>query len=334
MNRLAVGVIGLGVGEQHLEAFARHRDCTIAAICDVDPAKLAEVSARRPGFRTTRNPDDVLGDPEIDVVAVASWDDAHHAQIAAALDAGKHVFAEKPLVLFEEEARDIRRRLRARPDLRLCTNVILRRSPRFRDLKVRIGASDLGRIFYVEGDYNYGRIHKITEGWRGRIPFYSVVYGGGVHLIDLLMWLLDSRIVEVTAFGNSIASAGSGFRNHDLVAALLRFENGVVGRMTANFGCVFPHFHPVSIYGTEGTFVNGRGDALLCRSRDPQVAPEPVATAYPGVHKGDLIDSFVRSILTGTPAEVTEDDVFDTLSVCFAIEKAAHGGGTVAVDYI
>ncbi len=334
MSALKVGVIGLGVGEKHAEAFENHPDCALVSICDTDPAKMVEVAGRHPGPQATHDPNSILDDPEIDIVAVASWDDAHFDQITRALDNGKHVFAEKPLVLFEDEARAVRAKLDARPDLRLCTNVILRRSPRFIDLKARIEAGRLGRVFHIEGDYNYGRLHKITEGWRRDIPFYSVVYGGGVHLIDLMMWLLDSRVVEVSAFGNAIASQGSGFSNFDLVSALLRFENGVVGRMTANFGCVYPHFHPLAIYGTEGTFVNGRGDAALYRSRDPEAVPEPVTTAYPGVHKGDLVDSFVAAIRTGAPAEVTEDDVFETLSVCFAIEKAAHEGGTVAVDYI
>lgn len=334
MSPLSVGVIGLGVGEQHVQAFARHPDCRVATICDTDPAKLADVAGRHPEPLATGDPNAVLDDPAIDIVAVASWDDAHHAQIVRALDNGKHVFAEKPLVLLEQDARDIRSRLDARPELRLCTNVILRRSPRFRELKAQIADGSLGRVFHVEGDYNYGRLHKITEGWRLDIPAYSVVHGGGVHLVDLMMWLLDSRVVEVAAFGNAIASAGSGFANHDLVSSLLRFDNGVVGRMTANFGCVYPHFHPLAIYGTEGTFVNGRGDAALYRSRDPNAVPEAVTTAYPGVHKGDLVDSFVAAILTGAPAEVTENDAFESLSVCFAIEKAAHEGGTVAVDYI
>ena len=55
---------------------------------------------------------------------------------------------------------------------------------------------------------------------------------------------------------------------------------------------------------------------------------------YPGVAKGDLIGSFVESILTGSPAQVTARDAFASLSVCLAIERAWPSGGSVAVEYL
>jgi len=63
----------------------------------------------------------------------------------------------------------------------------------------------MGELFYLEGDYNYGRLHKFTTGWRGEIPFYSVTYGGAIHLIDLLIWLSEGKVSEVIATGNKIA---------------------------------------------------------------------------------------------------------------------------------
>jgi predicted dehydrogenase len=251
-----------------------------------------------------------------------------------ALDQGKHVFVEKPFVLQESQARAVRDALRKRPNLRLSSNLILRKSPRFVDLRRRIDAGELGRLYHLEGDYNYGRLHKILEGWRGQLEFYSAVHGGGVHVADLLMWLARDRVVEVSAVGNAIASAGSGFRNFDNVVAVLRFAGGAVGKLGVNFGCVFPHFHPLSLYGTQATFVNRTDHALLYTSREPQAAPVRLETAYPGTHKGDLLPSFVDAILGRGAAEVTERDVFDSLAVCFAIERSAHSGRPVAVEYL
>src|SRR5207244_3826116 len=118
---------------------------------------------------------------------------------------------------------------------------------------------------FLEGDYNYGRLHKIVDGWRGKLPYYSVVHGGAIHLIDLLLWLTGERIVEVTARGNQIASRGSSFRNHDFVVALARLENGSLAKISANFGCIHPHFHAVNVYGTRATFQNGWPNARLFR---------------------------------------------------------------------
>lgn len=332
---LRAAVIGLGVGEQHVAGYRAHPGCEVVALCDVDAGKLAAVGERHPGVRLTERPEDVLTDPEVDVVSVASYDDAHHAQIRLALEHGKHVFAEKPLVLYEEEARDLARLLGERPELRLSTNVPLRMSPRFTRVRELIAAGTLGRLFHLEGDYDYGRRHKLTDGWRGRIPYYSVVLGGAIHMVDLLRWMSGLRIVEVvSAQSSAIATEGTAFRWPDFVTATMRAETGAVVKVNANLGCVSPHFHGVRIYGTDGTFVNDLPHGRLHRPAPPPegAVTEPITDPYPGVHKGDLIHSFVEAILTGAPPRVGERDVFDTLAVCLAIERSLAEGAPAAVD--
>jgi predicted dehydrogenase len=334
MSRIRAGVIGLGVGEKHAESLARIAECELAAVCDRDPHRLGEVAARFPGVRAVGIDREILDDPAIDLVCIASYDDDHFPQTLRALENGKHVFVEKPFVLHEDEARAIRSLLQRKRRLRLSSNLVLRRSPRFLDLRERIRKGELGRLYHLEADYNYGRLHKITEGWRGRLDFYSAVHGGGVHVVDLLMWLGEDRIVEVFAIGNAIASAGSGFKNFDNVVAVVRFASGAVGKVGVNFGCVMPHFHPVVVYGTGGTFVNVRECAWLFTSRESGVPPLRIETAYPGVHKGALIESFVDAVVRNSPAAVTEDEVFAGLSVCFAIERSVHSGTPVKVEYV
>ena len=331
---LRFGVIGLGVGEQHAEAIAANQSCRLAAICDRDAGKLAEVSVRYPKARSLSVDSDLLDDPEVDAVCIASYDDEHFSQTMRALDRGKHVFVEKPFVLQEQEARAVRERLRSRPGVHLSSNLVLRASPRFVDLRRRIEAGELGRLYCLEADYNYGRLHKITTGWRGNLGFYSAVHGGGVHVVDLLMWLARDRISEVSAVGNAIASEGSGFGNFDMVIAAVRFASGAVGKIGVNFGCVYPHFHRVSVYGTAASFENERGPARLYTSRDPLAPATALDSSYPGTHKGALIASFVDAILGRGHAEVDEEDVFASMSVCFAIERSAHEGSPVRVEYL
>ena len=120
----------------------------------------------------------------------------------------------------------------------------------------------MGRLFLLEGDYNYGRLHKLTDGG-GEQPFYSVVHGGAIHVIDLLLWLTGEQVIEATVLGNRIASADSKFKNHDMVVSLLRLESGAIAKVSANFGRVHPHFHAVNVYGTQATFQNDVPDARL-----------------------------------------------------------------------
>lgn len=330
---LKAGIIGLGVGEQHITGYQCHPNCEVVALCDFSDEKLNIAKEKYSNCKLTNRADDILDDPKIDVVSIATYDNYHYEQIVKAIANNKHIFVEKPLCLYEEEAYHIRSLLRAKPELKLSSNLILRMSPRFRCLRKMVKDGSFGSLFYIEGDYNYGRLHKLTDGWRGKIDFYSVVYGGGVHIVDLLQWLVGDLIIEVDAYGNNISSKGR-FQYNDTVVCILKFKSGIIGKVTVNMGCVFPHFHPLSVYGTKATFVNGLENGLLFKSRDPLKDPEKVRATYPGMHKGDLIYSFIDSILKCSQAEVTEEDVFNAISVCFAIEKATHQSGSVAVEYI
>jgi predicted dehydrogenase len=337
MTPLRAAIIGLGVGEQHIAGYRAHPGAEVVALCDIDPAKLAMAAERYPELRLTPDPHELLTDPEIDVVSVASYDDAHYEQIRLALEHGKHVFAEKPLVLHEHEGIELARILDDRPELRLSTNLPLRLSPRFARVRELIASGELGELFHLEGDYDYGRRHKLTDGWRGRIPYYSVMLGGGIHMVDLLTWMSGVAVTEVVAAeGTRIATAGTRFEHLDFVTALMRTDTGALIKVNANLGCVSRHFHAVRIYGTQGTFVNGLPDGTLYRTAPaPQEGiPSPVDDPYPGAGKGDLIESFVESILTGAPARVTAKDAFASLSVCLAVERALNGGGPVEVEYL
>lgn len=334
MSKLKAGIIGLGIGEQHIAGYHSHSACEVVGLCDFSAEKRRVVSEKYPQIDVYETDDAILENPEIDVVSIASYDNYHYEQIVKALKNNKHVFVEKPLCLYEKEAEHIRLLLNDKPGLRLSSNLILRKSPRFSRLKEMIDQGRLGRPYYVEGDYNYGRLHKITDGWRGCIDFYSVVYGGGVHIIDLLLWLMGRKITEVCAYGNNISTRGSQYKYDDMVVAILKFDNDIVGKLGCNFSCVYPHFHNLSIYGTSGTFVNDFEKGRLFCSRDAQAGFEAIEDAYPGTHKGDLIYSFVDSIINDSTAEITADDVFNAMCVCFAVEKAMQIGGSVEVNYI
>jgi predicted dehydrogenase len=330
---LGVGVIGLGVGEQHAWAFAAHPACRVTALCDRDEAKLDTWAAVLPGARRYKHADDLIDDSSVVIVAVASQDDDHHRQVVRALKAGKHVFSEKPLCLREDELREIVLEWRA-SGCRLSTNTVLRRSARFRWLHDAIRAGRFGRMYLIEADYLYGRLHKLVDGWRGQIPDYSVMLGGGIHMVDLVMWLAGERPVEVVAFGSDCASRDTAFKGNDLVAALLRFDSGLMAKVGANFASVHPHHHRVSVFGTEATFENTpSGDARLWTSRDPLQPPEAV-TACPGVGKGDLIPAFVDAVLGRGAPDVSEDEVFAAVAVCLAIDRAAADRRAVAVEYL
>ena len=316
--RLRIGVVGLGIGRDHLEAYREDPRCEVVAVCDRD----AEKRTQYPDIPWVADAAEFLERADIDAVSIASYDADHAAQVLLALEHDKHVFVEKPLCIHESEARAIRAALTKRPHLKLSSNLILRKSPRFVHLWERIRAGDLGSLYYLEGDYLYGRVERLVAGWRTELENYSLVLGGAIHMVDLLMWLSGEAIVEVTAMQNKIATAGSAFQHPDMTAALVHFEGGALGKVSVNGACVYPHFHAINIYGTKATFHHQRDAGMLYTSAEPDAVAERIALPYRGYRRGDLIPAFVDSILVGGEPGVTAEDVFRTMAVCFAIERS------------
>jgi len=333
MKRLKAGIIGLGVGEQHIHGFRNTGLVDVVGLCDFDETKRTYVNKKYPECDFYTSAEEIIGRNDIDIISIASFDHHHAEQIIQALNSGKHVFCEKPLCQNEEELLEIKTTLDSQPGLRLSTNTILRMSDRFSDVNKRIKSGSMGEIYYIEADYNYGRIHKIMEGWRGKIKDYSVMLGGGIHMVDLLLWYTSSKVTEVHALGNKKCSNGSEFSTPDMVVALLKFDNNTIAKVSANFGCVYPHFHKLSVYGTKASYENNMPVAKLYKTNDPDISADDIDTKYPGMTKGDLIPGFIDAILGRGKAVVEEDDVFSAMSVCLTINKSLITGKPEFVNY-
>ena len=330
---LNVGIIGLGVGEKHIDGFEKNEKCKVVSICDQDPQKLREVSNRNPSKKCFLNSEELINDPKIDVISIATYDNSHSKLIEKSVNNGKHVFVEKPLCTNRSEYETICNLLVRNPEVKLSSNLILRKTPRFIELRKKIQKGDLGNPYYIEGDYDYGRINKIICGWRGEIPNYSVMHGGGIHLIDLISWLIDKKVEEVFAYGTKIATEKSKFNSNDTIVALLKFEDGILAKICANFPSVTPHFHRLLVYGTNGTFQQTHGSCIFMNSRDPKALPEKIIDPYPATQKGDLIPSFVNSILQSSNAAISKQEVCDVMAISLAIEESIKTGSKIIVEY-
>ena len=291
----------------------------------------------------------MLCDPSIDVISIASYDNFHYDQIILGIENDKHLFVEKPICYFEEEAKHIYKMLKAKPKLKFSSNLILRKYERFIDLRQKIRSDELGELSFISGAYNYGRLKKITEGWRSKMNFYSGVISGGIHIIDLMLWLTNQKITEVFSYGNNIQSKNSDFKYDDMIVATMKFSSGMVGSLNVNLGCVHPHFHSLELYGTHASFINDFNYAKFYNSRDsknindnmllnPNVADynglTKLNTSYSVPNKGIHLNDFINSILSGESPAVSSQEIFDALSICFAIEKSINQSKAVRVNYL
>jgi predicted dehydrogenase len=332
---LVVGVVGLGVGEQHAIAYARHAAVRRVQLCDHDAERASAVASRVQGSEVVANFESLLRDPAVDAISIASFDDAHFGQVVAALAAGKHVFVEKPLCRTVEELAEIKRLWNAANGrLQLGSNLILRTAPLYVWLRAAVAQGEFGEVYAFDGDYLYGRLHKVTEGWRRNVDDYSVMQGGGIHLIDLLLWISRQRPQSVTAAGNRVCSRDSGFRYNDFCAATLRFESGMVARVTANYGCVHRHHHVMRVFGTRRTLIYDDAGARMHYTRDPACSAISVAHAPLPAAKGDLIPGFIAAILGEVAERSDAQEIFDGVSVAIACDRAAASGQVENVEYV
>ncbi len=318
-----MGVIGLGVGEQHLIGFLNSPLVKSVSICDFDVKKIEKIKSKYPVKKIYKNSKSMIDDSEIDIISIASFDNNHFNQIERALHNEKNVFCEKPICNSYNELKKIKNILSKKKYLKMTTNTLLRLSPRFQKLKKKIENSYFGSIYYMEFDYNYGRVHKLLDGWRGKIKNYSATRGGGIHMIDLLLWLKKSYPKKITTYANNICTRSMKNKINDFVVSLLKFADGSVVKISSNFGCVYPHTHRIMIYGDIRTFEQSYSSSFfLTKKKDRTITKKNDTNEYPGIKKHVMISNFLESINKNKKLIISHDEMFQTMKLCLDIEKS------------
>lgn len=147
---VGVAVVGCGYwGPNLIRNFSRCKATRLMVICDRDPARLEEAAATCPWARATQNIDDVLQDPDIDAVAIATPVSTHATLALAALEAGKHVLVEKPLADNVRDAERVARRATELGRILMVDHVYVY-SPAVRKIKALLDEDNLGEIYYID----------------------------------------------------------------------------------------------------------------------------------------------------------------------------------------
>ncbi len=332
INTLSVAIVGLGVGEQHARAFQADSRSTVRVLCDLDPQKLADKAKTLGVPHTTADFQAISYYTPIHIMSLASFDEDHAAQVLASLQAGQHVFVEKPLCRTQNELESIHAQWQSQPRA-LLSNCVLRKAPLYEWLKEIIVEGELGDIYAFDGEYLYGRLHKIVEGWRKDVPDYSVMAGGGVHLVDLMLRLLGERPNTVTCVGNKIITQNTPFQYDDFATALYTFPSGLVGRISAHFGCVHRHHHVVRVFGSKGTFIYDDQGPRVHKSRAENSTAVVIDKNPLPAHKGVLVAPFLDSIQHNTFQTAAQQE-FDLVSVLVATDKARQAKETLSITYV
>ena len=335
-RKIKAAVIGLGVGLHQAITLSKHSNTELVWICDFDKKKLLDLQSKLPDVKITQDSKDVLFDRDIDLICIASYDQFHFEQVIMALNNGKHVYVEKPICLSKIETKKIYKRLSELPNLRLSSNMVLRTCPLFNKVKESINSNKMGELYYLEADYLWGRKEKLISGWRADASLYSIIYGASVHMVDLIMWLTEKKPLRVQAMGNRITTKGTKQRNNDFAVLLLEFENQMNVKISVHGGCVHPHFHSLKVFGASSSFFHESTGTVWVQSSEPNKKFKVEKEEYPAKNKRKAaLISFIDSLINiNKSAMISEKEVFNTMSVCFAAEQAVKSGRIIEIDYL
>ncbi|WP_031477066.1 Gfo/Idh/MocA family oxidoreductase [Agathobaculum desmolans] len=255
MKKIKIGSVGLGrLGYEHACNIANLvPGAELTSLCDVDAVRVKEVAAELNVPYTYTDVTEMVKNPELDAIVIVSPSMYHADHIKLALDAGKHVFCDKPLDTTIEKCKQAERAVEAHPDKVFMLGFMRRFDDSYAEAKHRIENGEIGKVVLVR---SYTQDPRTTI--EGTLKFAP--HSGGqfldmcVHDIDLIRWFTGSDIKKVWGLGGVFEfDLYRELNDADNAAAAVQCENGAMGFMFTNrthgAGCNVE----TEIIGTHGT---------------------------------------------------------------------------------
>jgi predicted dehydrogenase len=234
---LRVAVVGTGAwGKNPVRNFSQIPGAELACCCDSDEGKRKAIAQSYPGVATTANFDDILADASIGAVIIASSAVAHHPLAKSALEAGKHVYVEKPLALSAAHAEELVSLAEAKK-LKLMVGHLLLYHPAVTYLKQLVDSGELGDVFYVYSQrVNLGKIRQDE----------NALWSFAPHDISVILYLLDRLPESVSARGESYLQQGV----EDVVFVNMKFPDRKMAQLQVSW--LDPHkVRKITIVGSK-----------------------------------------------------------------------------------
>lgn len=257
MTKVKVGIVGLGrLGRQHAENLAfRIPNCELLAVCSVIQEE-AEQAQKEWGIKYAyTNYDEMLQNEELDAIFIASPSGFHCEQIEKALNAGFHVFSEKPLGLYLEEALRVQEVVNNHKDQVFMLGFMRRYDKSYAYAKKKIEEGKIGEPVLIRC---YGL--DPSKAISGFMQFAKNNYSGGlfldmaIHDLDLARWYLGAEAKQVWAIGGAYAHPEfEKLNDAETGTALIKFENNKMGIFVAGRNCAHGYHIETEIIGTNGT---------------------------------------------------------------------------------
>ena len=338
---LQLGLAGLGrFGRLHADVLGQLPDVSLAAIADPDDEARQAVLAGHPGARAYADLEALLADPDLEAIVLATPETLHHRQASAALEAGLHVFVEKPMAATAAEAEDLRT-LAERRGRRLQVGLVLRYEASHQLLHRQIAEGSFGELVSIRVKRNCSRAWAASY-----LERVHTVYETLIHDLDLMLWYTGSAPVAVTAVDRNLM----GHAHPDASFALIRFASGTVGLAESSWfvpdqaltNVSTPEWRgtidaELAIVGTERTAQLRLLDAPLQIWSDRQhealeMGLWPLLEGGIGGALREELADFCRCVRRGRSSEVASlPNAVTGMRLAEAIVASARSGATIAM---
>jgi myo-inositol 2-dehydrogenase / D-chiro-inositol 1-dehydrogenase len=250
VNRdVAVGIVGTGrIARVHAAAYRRTGGGSLVACTDIDD-NLAQEFAAEFGLKAVENFEALISGPDVDAVIIATPNAVHAEQTVAALDAGKHVFCQKPIALNLDDAQRVVDAAGA-SDRILQFGFMLRFTPPLPALRKRVKDGQLGEPIISQ---------SAVFGWEPNNDwFYDPARGGGVildtmvHFVDLVLWVFGDVDRVYTEGGSFQLEGAKRHGSPDNAVVTLHHKTGAISNIYVSWTSGYGNFR-FDVFGTGGS---------------------------------------------------------------------------------
>lgn len=314
VKRDAVNFALIGAGNlakwAHLPALKKINGARLHAVHSNSGARGKSYGLRFGATYAMSDYSEILSDTDIDAVIIATRHREHGRQAVAALNAGKHVFIEKPMAVTLDECLAINNAVQ-KSGKRLMVGFNRRFAPDYVEMKNRLASQrKSGSPVVISVRMNSP---GIQNGWAAAADQGGVVVGEGCHFIDLMYWLLDSEPVSVSAQAIDKHNVAATFKFAD--GSIGNFIYTVVGSETSAGEMVEVHAPGVVLHSEDFKGLTVKGKTQKQKSR-----------FFAAKGYREQLTSFVKSLASGTETEITvRDGVRATLGCLLMLESAENG---------
>ena len=257
-NKIGVGFVGAGwMGSVQMQRLVERDDAEIRALYECNQERGREVLKQLNlslGLLVD-NYDAIVNNPQIDAVWLVSPNSFHAPQAIAAMEAGKHVFSEKPAATaFSDFCAEIELE-KANPNLITFVDYILYFDSMELNLRQMVAAGHFGDVTQIQINYRHPVNIAGDKVWKLDRKIMGDAIGMGInHAISVMIFAMASQAKPVGVYASSTPAKVRGFEADPIWSIMVHFDNGATGLCHGNIdnGNGYDAFH--SIYGTKGAF--------------------------------------------------------------------------------